>query len=131
MIRFLARKELLQLQSTYRPSHDYPLYIGNVVSIIETLRQCPSYQLDSNHRHCGLRTRLLPLLETLWPNGQVGMCLKCWDDNKNIESWLENPIGGVWVFSKSSTMRWETCLQHGQLKAMYTADERSWTPSPS
>ena len=131
MIRFFTRKGLLQLQSTYASSQEPPIYAGDVNNIVEKLRQCPTYQLDRNHGHCGLRTRLLPLLDTLWPNGHVGICLKCWDDDKIAESWLESPARGTWAFTKGSSIRWENCRQHRQLKAMYTAEERIWTPSPS
>ncbi|CAK7222752.1 hypothetical protein SBRCBS47491_004966 [Sporothrix bragantina] len=31
--------------------------------ILATLKQCPAYQLDKHHVNCGLRTRILPILE--------------------------------------------------------------------
>ncbi|CAK7241986.1 MAG: hypothetical protein STHCBS139747_003459 [Sporothrix thermara] len=31
--------------------------------ILTTLKQCPAYQLDKHHVNCGLRTRILPILE--------------------------------------------------------------------
>ncbi|CAK7263874.1 hypothetical protein SEPCBS57363_000778 [Sporothrix epigloea] len=35
----------------------------DVNHILATLRQCPAYQLDKHHVNCGLRTRILPILE--------------------------------------------------------------------
>lgn len=46
--------------------------------LIDTLRQCPSYQLDANHAHCGPRKSWLAGLEhieALLADKAVGLCL--------------------------------------------------------
>ena len=134
MIRFLSRKELLYLDlpmllrtsatsetSTSLPTHD-------VHQIICKLKEIPEYQVDRNHIHCGLRVRMLPLLEVFLPAGQVGICLQCWRTDRMRESWAQNPSGGTWVYSKERVPadRWMKCHDHMMLKLMYTADVRNW-----
>ena len=62
--------------------------------LISILRQCPSYQIDSNHMHCGPRTRLNAALDNIRPFPQVGICLQCWLKDPHKESWAENAAGG-------------------------------------
>lgn len=130
MIRFLTRKGTINIRNAFVATEEPSTHLGDVHTILDRLRECPSYQLDKNHFHCGLRTRLLPLLNTLWPDGQAGVCLRCWNNNRAQESWLENPTRGKWVLQKAASRRWEICKQHVIVKAMYTAEERDWTPSP-
>ncbi|CCU81750.1 hypothetical protein BGHDH14_bgh04275 [Blumeria hordei DH14] len=69
MVKFLSRKNLIFLVSFLPELHEdsnlkwLEAYTGEIDFLIEELRQCPSYQLDRNHTHCGLRTRLLPALD--------------------------------------------------------------------
>ncbi|KAH7040173.1 uncharacterized protein B0I36DRAFT_370970 [Microdochium trichocladiopsis] len=65
MIRFLANKSLLFLVDFSPGSLDRIADTSQVTvdSLLATLRQCPSYQIDKNHNNCGLRTRLLPILD--------------------------------------------------------------------
>ena len=69
MIKFLTKKGLLSLvsfqaTSPYDPDYVWPeAYQGDIELLIGILRQCPTYQIDSNHGHCGLRTKLLPALD--------------------------------------------------------------------
>ncbi|RKF65445.1 putative hydroxyproline-rich glyco protein [Golovinomyces cichoracearum] len=80
MIKFLSRKELLFLIS-FQPTLSEDLdsckwpdaYIGDINALIGSLRQCPSYQLDQNHKHCGLRTRLLPALDFIQNCIDIGL----------------------------------------------------------
>lgn len=69
MIKFLTRKGLLSLISFQAVSPEDTEYIwpeaypGDVETLIGLLRQCPAYQINEYHKHCGLRTKLLPPLE--------------------------------------------------------------------
>lgn len=131
-IRFFTRKGTLQLQSTFSGKKDPQPYTGDVHDLLVQLRECPAYQLDKNHSHCGLRSRIMPLLFSLWPEGQVGICLACWNRDMERESWLENPTGGKLRFHTSMlARRWESCEHHERAKAVYTADDIDWTPPPS
>ena len=130
MIRFLSRKGLLGIESSFAASltEESEPYSGKIEEIIAKFRECSSYQIDENHRHCGLRTRLMPLLETIRPRDQVGICLDCWKGNRSEESWSENPQGGKWDFVMKMSV-YGTCQAHRDAKAMYTAAARDWTPS--
>lgn len=73
IVKFLFHKDLLFLQdfsSTVMAGGRRQLRIApadyaavDVHHILSTLKQCPAYQLDKHHVNCGLRTRILPILE--------------------------------------------------------------------
>ena len=120
------------MESVFDPApEDHEPYNGNLDDIVTKLMECPSYQIDSNHTHCGLRTRLMSILEGLRsprPFRQVGLCLECWRRDKSKESWLENPVGGLWT-NVGKGFSGRSCEDHNEIKAMYTATKRDWTPS--
>ncbi|KAI0025246.1 hypothetical protein F4780DRAFT_722775 [Xylariomycetidae sp. FL0641] len=65
MVRFLVAKRLLFL-ADFGPSSLAALGDAAVLpvdGILATLRQVPAYQIDAHHTNCGLRTRILPLLD--------------------------------------------------------------------
>lgn len=126
MIKFLSRKGTMTMESTFDPTpEELEPYNGNLSDIVTRLRECTSYQIDENHTHCGLRTRLIPILNSL-ELGQAAICLSCWEEDRVKESWLESPEGGRWVFNKQSLTK--GCEEHRKAKALYTADRRDWTP---
>lgn len=131
MIRFFSRKGTLRIESAFDPApEELEPYNGNLDDIVAKLKQCPSYQIDSNHTHCGLRTRLMSVLEgprSPRPLFQVGLCLECWKEDKSKESWLENPTAGTWV-NTGERFYGRGCRDHRDTKAMYTAVKRDWTP---
>ena len=50
----------------------------NIKALLDTLRQCPSYQLDPNHAHCGPRKSFITGLEHIERHlidGFIGLCL--------------------------------------------------------
>ncbi|KAL3481968.1 hypothetical protein BJX99DRAFT_111699 [Aspergillus californicus] len=56
---------------------------SQITSIIASLKQCPDYQIDSNHTACGIRRRFLPSLDCLEgfvgdERGLLGVNLKFW-----------------------------------------------------
>ncbi|KAI2642356.1 hypothetical protein GGS21DRAFT_301783 [Xylaria nigripes] len=65
MIKFLTNKSLLYLVDFSPSSLDAiaDTALLPIDSILATLRQCPAYQIDKNHTNCGLRTRMLPILD--------------------------------------------------------------------
>ena len=129
IVRFFSRKGLLRIESAFAASSEAEseLYVGNVEDIIARLRECTSYQIDGYHQHCGLRTKLMPILDSIWPLNQVWICLDCWKKDKSRESWLENPHGGRWYWVKKARSG-GGCEAHRDAKAMYTASIRKWTP---
>ena len=116
------------MQSTLDPApEDLEPYTGNLKDILARLRECPSYQIDNNHTHCGLRARLMPIVDELDLDlDQAGICLACWEMNRMQESWLENPDHGHWIFSKQTMGK--GCEGHRKAKSIFTAQERDWTP---
>lgn len=85
---------------------------GDVESLIALMKQAPSYQIDPNHRHCGVRTRLIPALEhieALLPS--AGLCLQCWASDRNGYAWSVKEGSGEgeyrFLASSSSSPAWE------------------------
>lgn len=132
MIKFLMKKELLDIQPAY--GHGFATEGGpqtdDALVILSRLRECPSYQMDSHHIRCGLRTRLTTPLSVLNPQGQVGICIVCWKTDQDRESWQETLPAKAWAFSPNIPVQWEQCKEHRAVKEMYTADTREWTPKP-
>ncbi|KAI9373112.1 hypothetical protein BJX61DRAFT_403897 [Aspergillus egyptiacus] len=83
----------------------------HITSIIATLKQCPDYQIDSNHTACGIRRRFLPSLDCIEgfvgdERGLLGVSLDHWRNDDRGEggggggggSGLEWPhIYGSWA----------------------------------
>ncbi|MCJ1265118.1 hypothetical protein MMC22_004993 [Lobaria immixta] len=133
MIRFFTRKGTLSMQNTFGKFQDASQYTGNVEDLLSILRQCPTYQIDKNHFHCGPRSGLEAALTSVVPSlSRTGICLHCWRHNRSEDSWAKNPTGGKWYLGmprlKSVS---KDCYDHRSIKAMCTADERDWTPPPA
>ncbi len=96
MVKFLTRKGLLSLvpfQATSPEDPDYiwpEAYSGDIEYLIGLLRQCPSYQIDHNHSHCGLRTKLLPALDFIKSCIDTGLGIKLTKSKIGpaYESWI-------------------------------------------
>jgi hypothetical protein len=96
MVKFLTRKELLSLIPFQAVPPDDPEYVwpdpytGDIEHLIGLLRQCPSYQLDKNHSHCGLRSRILPALEYIRDCIDTGIGIKVmrWRADRPSQTWL-------------------------------------------
>lgn len=130
MIRFFMRKRMILLQTTFVATDSSQPYTGNIQDLLSCLRECPEYQLDPFHSHCGLRTRLIPLLSSIKPNVQTGISLPGWNTDRVKESWLDNPTDGTWRLQMSTVKGTsDTPRLHEATKAMYTARHRDWTPS--
>ncbi|KAF4636792.1 hypothetical protein G7Y89_g1300 [Cudoniella acicularis] len=82
MIKFLTKKGLLSLipfQAVSPEDSDYiwpEAYSGDIENLVVLLRQCPSYQINKHHTHCGLRTKLLPALEYIKSCIEAGVGIK-------------------------------------------------------
>ncbi|QDS77620.1 hypothetical protein FKW77_002431 [Venturia effusa] len=142
MIRFFIRTNMLRLQGTLNGSDATDSYSGDVEHLLESLRKSQSYQLDRNHTHCGLRTRLVPMLDQLEPymiGGKVidvGICGECWRENRHRYAWKDVKRPVAWrpatIHSTSGkargTVGGEDCLaRHKKVRDMFTAVSRVWT----
>jgi len=93
MLRFLANKSLLYLVDFSPGSFDRVADTSQlgVDSLLATLRQCPAYQIDKNHNNCGLRTRLLPILDFvqgLLSSNAAPVSRKGWEIDRAASAWL-------------------------------------------
>lgn len=144
MVRFLTRNKLVdwsgKLLGKDTTSTSFTLSLDHV---LDTLRKCPSYQIDRNHAHCGLRSRLMPLLELIEPYissnsrmTEIGICGDCWRRTRHEYSWAEAKPPVSWsrdAASRSNVVRHmnghgDRCLQsHIAVRDMFTAVTRDWT----
>jgi hypothetical protein len=96
MIKFLTKKSLLSLipfQCVPLEDPDYiwpDAYMGDIENLIGLLRQCPSYQIDKNHSHCGLRSKILPALEYIRDCVDTGISIKVtrWKSDRSSQTWI-------------------------------------------
>jgi hypothetical protein len=110
------------------------------MELIKSLKEFPSYQIDANHSHCGIRHSLSVLLEFLQAvmklEKNVAVCSKCWQKNRMGHSWLERK-GYLWeykdrpkipaVISKAEVVDKACVLNHDLYQEMFTARSRNWT----
>lgn len=136
MIKFFTNKDLLVMDSVLSPHDEYREgYSGDIETVITALRQCPSYQIDQNHLHCGLRTRLIPALDYIQAmlTVNVGIDRQRWKDDRSGTSW--ESVGSMPPFrltrsvANDPRMRVEGYLMaEKHAKALFTASEWDWTP---
>nr|POE73096.1 hypothetical protein CFP56_31035 [Quercus suber] len=128
MIRFFKRSGTLQLQSSIFDTTEQPLpYPGDVSVLLDALRQAPEYQIDRNHNHCGIRTRLMPLLDLIQECLQhVGICLECWSINRESYAWLDLKPPLLWKRQKLCLRGQSHANLHAEIRAMFTASDRDW-----
>lgn len=98
MVRFLVSKDLLFLTNFSATSLDEVKDFAavDVNSILAALKQCPNYQVDRHHTNCGLRTRLMPILEyvtSMISASVVQVNLQGWKRERRKTSW-QKPEGG-------------------------------------
>lgn len=136
MIRFFTRCGTLKVGSTFYQSDadlDPTPYAGNLFNLYQNLKACPSPQIDSNHKHCGLRSRFIPALEHIfyYLGDKIEVCGDCWVNGTRTFSWSQNPARGKWKYNENVKNR-QKYLQrnHGPAREMFTADTWDWTPNP-
>lgn len=153
MVKFLVARDLIFLgdfassSASSSLAHDYATV--DVVSILATLKQVPSYQIDKNHTNCGLRTRILPILEyiqAMLSAGVVSVPRERWWKGREEVAWcdLEGTYdegegkGGAekkkrvfaWTrgMATDQRLRYEGALAADRMaKALFMADEWDWT----
>jgi hypothetical protein len=151
MVRFFCKIDTVRLQGKIYDNTEPTYYLGDIDRLLSSLRQCSNYQVDSNHAHCGLRSRLLPLLDlvqnqlSLDTGGlDVGICAECWATHRAEYAWqlAKRPV--LWAHPRSLTgnrmltngmarkghqITPSNCLtRHAAVRDMFMARERDWTP---
>ncbi|KAH7128827.1 hypothetical protein B0J11DRAFT_431989 [Dendryphion nanum] len=154
MVRFLSKIKTIRMQGLIYDASEPTHYSGDIDRLIDSLRQTSSYQIDRNHAHCGLRVRIIPLLDLIQSHisletgsPDVGICADCWNHNRRLYAWsfVKRPVS--WVQSKALNAGRSlaspmpnanrghqrtpsSCLaRHVVVRDMFMAVERDWTAS--
>ncbi|KAI4955298.1 hypothetical protein J4E91_001156 [Alternaria rosae] len=150
MVRFFSKIDTIRLQGKIYDNTEPTYYLGDIDRLLSSLRQCSNYQVDSNHGHCGLRGRILPLLDLIQNSLSldtgsldIGICAECWDNHRNEYAWqlAKRPV--MWAHPKSLTGNRaltnavarkshqrtpSSCLsRHVAVRDLFMAVERDWT----
>ncbi|KAF2008999.1 hypothetical protein BU24DRAFT_428967 [Aaosphaeria arxii CBS 175.79] len=150
MIRFFSKIGTLRLQGLIYDDVDPTQYSGDIDRLLDNLRHASPYQIDRNHAHCGLRTRLIPILDMLHQmlcldagSIDIGMCADCWSNNRPSYAWslAKRPV--LWVQNRailtgsrsaSSSVKSghhrtpSSCLtRHNVVRDLFMAVEKDWT----
>lgn len=93
MVKFLTTKSLFFPVDFSPGSLDLiaDTSLLQVDSILATLRQCPGYQVDKYHNNCGLRTRILPVIDfikALLSTNSVPLSRLPWKNDRKKNAWL-------------------------------------------
>lgn len=145
MVRFLVSRNLLFLVdfSTHSLDNIRDYADIDILHILGVLKQCPSYQIDKNHTNCGLRTRVVPILDfiqVMLSSDVISISSARWRTSREATSWLpsENDDDkkkeeAVFRFTRSMTgdgrLRFEDALGADRMaKRLFTADRWDWTP---
>lgn len=149
MIRFFTKLSTLRLQGTIYDNTEPTYYTGDIDRLLESLRQCSSYQIDRNHAHCGLRSRMIPLLDLIQNqlsleigSLDIGICSECWNHHRASYAWLLAKRPVMWAHPKSLTgnrtlaapyikghqRNSSSCLnRHIVVRDFFMAMDRNWT----
>ncbi|KAK3308482.1 uncharacterized protein B0T15DRAFT_483131 [Chaetomium strumarium] len=159
MVKFLSGRGLLFLGDFSSSSQSHPpanpvfpthdSETTDIGHIIATLKQVPAYQIDKHHTNCGLRARVLPVLEfvqAMLAAGVVAVSRQAWVKDREGTSWVllqrrqqgeEGKGGGegdgrVFRFTRGMTtdqrLRYEGALAVDRMvRALFTAGGWDWT----
>lgn len=129
MVRFFIKVETLQFQGSIIDSTDAPPpYSGDIHVLLDTLRKVPEYQVDKFHTHCGIRTRLVPLLDLIQECLQsVGVCFDCWQQDRHHTTWMLSNRPLIWKKQAFRLKGQGHENRHAEIRAMFTAAEREWS----
>ena len=142
MIKFFTRVKTLRLQGLIFDDNEIVPFSEDIERLIGTFRQCPAYQITSFHAHCGLRARLIPILDFIQSllgsdagSLSVGICADCWQNHRVDYAWYSAKRPISWSFSNSprldfSVSIWSIknkCLaKHLAVREIFMANERYW-----
>jgi hypothetical protein len=139
MVKFLTRVGALRLQSALLDTEEPPHFAGDIERLVENLRRCPEYQINGDHAHCGLRTRLIPLMDWLqfWldkDNGSpdLGLCAECWKSRRADYAWLGARRPLIWQRSdaRANGIKGKApgrcSARQALVREMFVASDRNW-----
>jgi hypothetical protein len=143
MVRFFFKIDTVRLQGKIYDNTEPTYYLGDIDRLLSSLRQCSNYQIDNNHGHCGLRSRLLPLLDLVQNqlsldtgSLDVGICAECWTKHRAEYAWQMAKRPVLWInralthgaVRKGHQRTPSSCLsRHVAVRDLFMAVDRDWT----
>ncbi|KAL7624077.1 hypothetical protein AAE478_005634 [Parahypoxylon ruwenzoriense] len=146
MFKFLANRNLTFLVDFSPGSLDSiaDTSLLQVDAVLSALRQCPSYQIDKNHTNCGLRTRILPILDfiqSMLSAPIIPISRNAWKNDRQAVAWLppagagggKTPTGDrPFRFTRSlagdQRLRFENVMGADKfVRELFTASSWDWT----
>jgi hypothetical protein len=144
MVRFFFKIDTVRLQGKIYDNTEPTYYLGDIDRLLSLLRQCSNYQIDNNHGHCGLRSRLLPLLDLIQNqlsldtgSLDVGICAECWIKHRAEYAWQMAKRPVLWTSNRALTngavrkghqRTPSSCLsRHIVVRDLFMAVDRDWT----
>ncbi|KAK5110434.1 hypothetical protein LTR62_005785 [Meristemomyces frigidus] len=129
MVRFFSKVGMLRLQGGIFASCELPEpFTGDIAILLDKLRQAPEYQIDRFHNHCGIRTKILPLLDLLSEAIlHVGTCAECWANDRENYAWMDAKRPILWRRGAFNLRTQDHRKRHACIKDMCTATERDWS----
>jgi len=142
LTRFLHKHGSVSLMSTMAGAPSLDPYDGDLLKAITTLKNCPPYQIDESHQHCGPRGALierLEFMEAVIP--MTTLCQPCWVAHNEKSRWampgtpgsLPNPSDQTFkkVLSYRGRQPWipgsDACIeQHQRVRRILMAEEKNW-----
>ena len=148
LLRFLMSKDLLFLVDFSPSSLESVPDTTSTVDILEllaTLRQCPSYQVDKHHTNCGPRIRVEPVLDfirAMLSASAVSVSLADWKRRREDVSWeaaapaaeeRDGEEGRTFEFTRALSndqrLRMEGAIWVDRMATkVFTAGSWDWTP---
>ncbi|KAI7932015.1 hypothetical protein M0657_001029 [Pyricularia oryzae] len=145
MVKFLAHKKLLFFVDFSSASlgtieDSATTDIGHIISL---LSQVTSYQIDRNHTNCGLRIKILPIVEyikSMLSSNVISIPRSAWKKNRAATSWMPSAEdaeskedGNVFRYTRSvagdQRLRFEGAMASDRMaRELFTAKSWDWTP---
>jgi hypothetical protein len=152
MVRFFHKIDTVRLQGKIYDNTEPIYYLGDIDRLLTSLRQCSNYQVNHHHAHCGLRSRLLPLLDLVQNqlsldtgSLDIGICAECWNNHRSEYAWTQAKRPVLWTSPRSlagnrilangyprkgQQLSPSSCLsRHIAVRELFMAVERNWTAS--
>lgn len=137
MVRFYLRVGTLRLENTIAglppsssDSSSAAAYDGDIHLLLDRLKQIPEYQVDRNHSHCGIRTRLVPFVDLVSAAMlQAGICGDCWAEDRHAHSWLgvKRPLKWRKQGDGVNLRSQEHGRRHASVRDFFLAAEKDWS----
>lgn len=131
MVRFFLRAGTLRLENVIIPPEDDPPapYDGDIQMLLDRLKQIPEYQVDRNHSHCGIRTRVVPYADLIQASLlQAGICGECWAEDRHALSWLQAKRPLTWRKADRLNLRVQDhARRHTSVRDFLMATEKDWS----